>query len=360
MKKFLLLIMITSLGLTKSFALLTDSIITQNQLREIAANAKTPAIQIAYLDKNAITTINYGEKEFGTGAKIGNNTIFQAASLSKVVATYAFLILVDKGLLDLDKPLWQYYQYERLKDDPYKELITAHMVLTHTTGLVNWEVNVGSKKWSTTPLKTRFKPGTDYRYSGEAYYYLQLVAEKITGKTLNELCSEYVFKPFGMEQSSFSYIDAYQKDIAIGHKEADSSFNKIGKLMNANSAYTLYTTASEYMKFIIEGVLKGKGLSTEMHKNFLTAKVSTAAKGKEKQRDNHVKCCFGIRTQENEEGLAYWHTGANGGGFRSVFIVYPKQQKALTMFMNANTGTKVMLPLFKKILGKNQTYWSIL
>ncbi len=332
-----------------------DSVITYEKLHDIA-QSQTPAIQIAYLNGGKIEHYNYGYKDIGTKEPIDSQTIFQAASLSKIVATYAFLILVDKGILDLDKPLWEYYEYDRLKNDRYKKIMTARHVLTHQTGLVNWEASAGSKAWRESTLKTRFKPGTDYTYSGEAYYYLQLVAEKLTGKTLDEICAEYIFKPFGMEKSRFTFTDELETNIAIGHKDMVSA-NKVHKFRSANAAYTLYTTADEYLKFVVEGVLNGKGLSEAMHKDFLTPQVTAAARGKEKEKDDYLKCCFGIRSQTNEAGISYWHTGSNGAGFQCVFLVYPATKKAITIFTNSNKGRNVNLPIFKQFFGKDQTYW---
>lgn len=337
-----------------------DSAITYLKLVEIA-KTKTPAIQIAYLNNGKVEHYNYGVKSTATAEPINTETIFQAASLSKVVATYAFLILADKGLLDLDKPLWQYYEYDRLKNDPNKELITGRQVLTHQTGLVNWEAAAGSTAWKNSELKTRFTPGTDFTYSGEAFYYLQLVAEKITGKTLDQICTMYIFKPFDMKKSHYTYTDEIGKNIAFSHKDDLTTSENMSKYRRANSAYTLYTTANEYMKFLIEGVLKGSGLSKKMHQEFLTPKVTTALKGKEKEKDKYLKGCLGIRLQQNEAGIAYWHTGSNGnaksGGFKCVFMVYPKSQKAITIFTNASKGNATFVPILNQVIGKNQTYW---
>lgn len=326
-----------------------DSVLTYGRLHKIAKSV-TPAIQIAYLEGDSVTHYNFGYKDIGTKEAIDSETVFQAASLSKVVATYAFLILVDKGLLDLDKPLWEYHEYDRLRNDRYKELMTARHVLTHQTGLDNWAKPSGGE------LKTRFKPGTDYRYSGEAYNYLQRVAEKITGKSLDEICKEYIFEPFGMEKSRYIYAEELGKNIAIGHVDMVSR-DRVRKFKNASSAHTLYTTADEYMKFVIEGVLNGKGLSAEMHKEFLTPKIAAVAKGKEKEKDEYVKCCFGIRSMDNEAGRYYWHTGSNGEGFQCVFLVNPETKKAITIFTNSNKGREVNLPIFEQVFGKKQTYW---
>ena len=326
-----------------------DSVLTHQTLHKIA-RSKTPAIQIAYLDGDKVEHYNYGYKDVLAKDPIDSETVFQAASLSKIVATYAFLILADKGLLDLDKQLWEYVEYDRLKNEQYKELMTARYVLTHQTGLPNWASPRGSE------LKARFKPGTDYRYSGEAYNYLQLVAERITGKSLNEICEEYIFKPFGMEKSRYVFTEELGENIAIGHRDMVSR-DRVRKFSKASSAHTLYTTADEYMKFVIEGVLNGKGLSEEMHKEFLTPKIATAAKGKEKEKDEYVKCCFGIRSMDNEAGRYYWHTGSNGEGFQCVFLVHPEPKKAITVFTNSNTGREVNRSIFEEVFGKKQTYW---
>ena len=352
MKKISLAI-VCVISATVANAQLKDSILTYNKMHEFAVKAKTPAMQIAYLENDKITHYNYGVKNITTNEPIGNNTIFQAASLSKIVATYAFLILVDKGLLDLDKPLWEYYQYDRLKDDPSKELLTARMVLTHHTGLPNWE------KDKKGPLSTRFKPGTNYMYSGEAYHYLQLVAEKITGKSLDEICTMYIFKPFGMTKSHYVYTNLIGEDISIGHKDDVTSLEKVQKFTKGNASFTLYTTAEEYMKFLVAGVLEGQGLSKKVHEDFLAPKVTTVAKGKEKDKDKYVKCAFGIRTQENEAGLAYWHTGSNGGGYRCIFMIYPKTKKAITLFTNSNQGASAFLPVLQAVFGTKQTYWAV-
>ncbi|WP_293298321.1 serine hydrolase [Pedobacter sp. UBA4863] len=337
-----------------------DSAITYLKLVEIA-KTKTPAIQIAYLNNGKVEHYNYGVKSTTTAEPIDSKTIFQAASLSKVVATYAFLILADKGLLDLDKPLWKYYEYDRLKNDPNKELMTGRHVLTHQTGLVNWEAAAGSTAWKNSELKTRFTPGTDFTYSGEAYYYLQLVAEKITGKTLDQICTEYIFKPFGMKKSHYTFTNEIGKNITLAHRDDLTTSGRVQKFTEGNDAYTLYTTADEYMKFVIEGVLNGKGLSKKMYQEFLTPTVTTALKGKEKEKDKYVKGCLGIRIQENEAGTAYWHTGSNGsaksGGFRCVFLVYPKSKKAITIFTNSSKGNTAFVPVLNQIMGKDQTYW---
>src|SRR4029079_2261464 len=93
----------------------------------------------------------FGVKNVQTGDLVTDDTVFEAASLSKSVFAYAVLKLVDQAVIDLDRPLSQYLpSLYAPAEDPRLSLITARHVLTHTTGLQNWPDGA---------LKTHFTPG---------------------------------------------------------------------------------------------------------------------------------------------------------------------------------------------------------
>lgn len=337
----------------------TDKAVNAKKFREIAFIAGTPAIQLAYWDGKKIDNYVYGKKEAGKPDTINNETIFQAASLSKVVASYLYLILNEKGIFDLDKPLSEYYEYPRMSEDKNKDLITARHVLTHSTGLVNWDKTAGTPEWKKSKLVTRFTPGEKFMYSGEAMHYLQLVVEHLTKKDLDELCREYIFEPFGMVHSSFKWKEDLIKNIAVAHKDINTPFGYVHKFKEPNAAYTLYTTANDYMKFVIEGVVKGRGMDKKTHEAFLTANRSMLPKDDKSGGYNKKNICLGIMQQVNEEGTAYYHTGSNGG-FRCMFMVYPKKQQAVTFFTNSNDGGNARKPILQYVFGNNQTFWSVM
>ena len=87
---------------------------------------------------------------------IGDDTIFEAASLSKPVFAYAVLKLVDARVIDLDTPVVRYLPGDYIKDPRFR-LITPRQVLSHTTGFPNWR---GSGE-----LKIHFAPGERFSYS---------------------------------------------------------------------------------------------------------------------------------------------------------------------------------------------------
>ena len=117
-------------------------------------------------------------------------TAFEAASLSKPVFAWLVLTLADEGVINLDRPIAETFDYARIPDKATYAKITPRTVLTHRTGLPNW-VNEGVDFYDrTTPIPFEAPPGTAYSYSGEAFQLLQAFVEHETGRTLQQLFRE--------------------------------------------------------------------------------------------------------------------------------------------------------------------------
>jgi CubicO group peptidase (beta-lactamase class C family) len=119
---------------------------------------KVPGMQVVYTKGSHVDTYNLGVRRAGTTQAVAATSTFQAASLGKVVLAYTTLRLLDRGVLDLDKPLLTYYPYPRLQAAPRANRITARMVLAHTTGLPNWAENPLNASWPTSALRLKYAP----------------------------------------------------------------------------------------------------------------------------------------------------------------------------------------------------------
>lgn len=327
-----------------------------NRLESIAKKVGSPGMQVVHHVKGKQYVYTYGVKTTGSSNIIDAHTRFQAASLTKVVATYTFFKLYDQGLIDLDRPLYSYYAYPRIAENAEAQQITARMVLTHHTGLLNWEGDVGTKAWRESPLHTQFTPGTAYMYSGEGFYFLQKTLEHITQQTFQQLVEELVLKPLGMEDSEIVWKDTLLENIAVGHYNFDEPRN-IGKYYPANAAYSLYTTASDYDRFIQQALLQGKGLKGKTHKLMLSPAAAVSHGPETVAIDSLVPLALGMRLQLNEAGTSIWHTGSNPG-FRCFFIANIKTKESLVGFSNTDTGMDAMKYLMQEFLSAGQTFWS--
>jgi CubicO group peptidase (beta-lactamase class C family) len=141
-------------------------------------------------------------------AKVDENSIYDVASLTKVIATTtSAMILDEEGKLDLDRTVASYLPGFNAPD---KAPITVRMILTHRGGLEAFAALYRTFKGrdqyleqiNTRPLKS--VPGTQTIYSDWEMILLQLVIEQITGQTLDQFAADRIFKPLGMTSTMFN------------------------------------------------------------------------------------------------------------------------------------------------------------
>jgi CubicO group peptidase (beta-lactamase class C family) len=129
--------------------------------------AEVTGARIAILNNGEITYLKaYGFRDKEKNLPLTVDSVMSAASFTKVAFTYLVLQLVDEGLLNLDKPVYQYLpkplpehpNYADLANDARYKQITTRMLLDHTSGFANWRAYEDDHK-----LKIHFAPGTRIR-----------------------------------------------------------------------------------------------------------------------------------------------------------------------------------------------------
>ena len=168
-----------------------------------------PGVSIALIDNNNVVWADgFGFVNSITKKRVNTNTLFEVASISKVVTAYIALRLVDEGKLSIDKPLLSYLSKEWMPHSIYQDSIKLTHVLSHSSGL------------SKTKREIMFKPGSAYYYSANGFNLVKDVMEEVTGEKLEELAQRLVFQPLGMKNSSFVIKDKLLAITANGHLHA--------------------------------------------------------------------------------------------------------------------------------------------
>jgi CubicO group peptidase (beta-lactamase class C family) len=300
----------------------------------ILDSVSIPGISVALINMDKLVwSKGFGVSNKETGIKVTEQTIFPAASLGKPVFAYAVLKMVDKGKVHLDSTITSSVPLDYLEQKFFKgkladqdiRLITPRMILSHSSGLPNW-------RNSNEPIKTLFKPGDKYSYSGEGYFLLQLLIEYIMKEPIEKVMQDYVFKPLAMENSTYLF-----KNIA----RFTSTYGNDGKVVSiqtdetANVAHTFKTNATDYARFII-AILKGKGLRTNTFKDMLSPQVATDICGVGK-----VSWALGFAIQHTPQGDAFFQWGKSPNA--SAYIIGFKESKnAIVYFTNiANQGLRI-------------------
>lgn len=300
--------------------------------------ADVPGMSAALVrDGKLVWSKGFGVKNAETNEPVTNETVFEAASLSKVVFAYAVLKLVDEGKIDLDVPLNKYLgnNYD-VGDDTRLNLITARRVLSHTGGFPNWRAN-GSK---TLPIN--FTPGEKFSYSGEGFVYLSKVVEKISGMQLEDFMQKTVLQPLGMTRSSFMWQDKYDTMAVFRHDSlGKKSFRNQGKDFNA--AASLRTTAEDYARFVV-ALLNGKGLKKKTLDAMFTPQINV------NEKSPQVFWGLGVGLETTEEGKSFWHWGDQGDSKAYITAFLPKKN-AIVYFANSSNGLSITSEIIADAIG---------
>lgn len=150
---------------------------------------------------------------------VGPETLFDMASVTKVVTTLTAAALIDEGMLDPEAPLSEHLP------SPHPG-ITARQLLTHTSGLPPvmplWRLPGGRQQRLdavfAAPLASA--PGTAHAYSCIGFILLGTLLEELTGTALPELARQRILEPAGASTAGWApSVDRASRAAATEHQD---------------------------------------------------------------------------------------------------------------------------------------------
>ncbi len=317
-------------------------------LRERMAYYHVPGFSIALIDQEEVAWAKgYGVLEAGGDKPVTDETIFQAASISKPVTAISALNLVEAGLLDLDTDInevlrsWHVPENEHTK----QHKVTLRGLLSHTAGLAVsgyrgypagaqlptlLQVLNGEPPANSEPVRVMQAPGKGFSYSGGGYVVIQQLMEDVSGRPLAGLAQELIFDKLGMTNSTFEHLlpEAYIPQAAIAHRNNGDPVPGKWHTYPEQAPASLWSTPSDLARLIIE-VLKsyenesGLVLSTEMTRQMLTPVTGWIG--------------LGPVIVEMDGWTRFDHPGWNEG-FHSYFAGYLGAGQGLVWMTNGENG----------------------
>jgi CubicO group peptidase (beta-lactamase class C family) len=303
-----------------------------------------PGVSVVVVDNRRIAwSKSFGIMDARTSEIVTGQTLFEACSMSKPVLAYLAMKLVDNKRLDLDKPLWRYLPESFVSTGDYGRRITARMVLSHTAGFPNWR---RGEEETGGPLPIYFLPGSKFSYSGEGFYYLQRVIEKLTGEPLDAYAKTALFDPLGMKHTSFVWTTDLEPFQASGHDTLGRFLAKT-QYVHPNAAYSLYTSAEDFAKFICSIVGSNEvnkhspsaGSVHEMMKHQVRVDVRGPVNRPGRALGLGVYWGLGWAIDSTMSGNIIYHSGANRSGFRCYSQFNYDQGSGIVIMTNGLNGS---------------------
>lgn len=314
------------------------------QMREL----NIPGLSIAVIsDGEIVYDAAKGVANLDTGEPITRASVFEAASLSKPVFAYFVLKLADQGLLDIDRPLYEYRPLEGLENDNRYHVVTTRMALSHRTGFPNW-------RWfDPAPPESMIERGTMYMkrepgefgYSGEGYNYVSLVVADLTGTdqlTLDSVYQREVAEPLGLSCSAFVRTECVAARKVTGHRDGrvveaqwPRSFPD-DTPMTFGAAGRLHTNALDYARIMI-AMMNEEGLSGSLFDEFYAAQAEVPLDSDTHRATGVTAWGLGVAIEPTEFGTRYEH-GGNNGDFQSGMMFFKDLKVGYVFLTNSDRG----------------------
>ncbi|UCC30560.1 MAG: serine hydrolase [Phycisphaerales bacterium] len=161
-------------------------------------------------DGKVIYMDGFGYRNVEEGLAVTPETLFAIGSVSKPFTALSVGMLVDDRKLDWDTPLIEYLPDFRLSDEYATLHATPRDLLAHRTGLPHHYMMIAATPFSRDEIFRRLRflePTAElrevYQYNNLMYMTAGYLVGRVTGGTWEEFIAERVFKPLGMERSTF-------------------------------------------------------------------------------------------------------------------------------------------------------------
>jgi CubicO group peptidase (beta-lactamase class C family) len=336
------------------------------RLAERMPAAGTPAVSVAVLHDGQVHWARaWGTLEAGGIAPADTGTLFQAASMSKPIAAMVALALVADGRLSLDTDIGPQVGDAWHARGPDGSAVTLRRLLNHTAetsprGFLGYaagrplptteEILAGRSPATSRPVIVDSSYAARFRYSGGGYTVVQLLIERVTGRSLAEEAHRRLFAPLRLTRTTFAQPlpDAWAVNAARAHRPDGTMLPHRWNSYPEVAAAGLWTTPSDYARLLLAMRAAYRGARGAVLPQALAREAlmpGTGAWG----------LGFGVRADGDD--VQFQHGGSNIG-YKSVAVAWAGRGDGVVVMTNGERGGQLRRELMRAIF--TEYGWSML
>lgn len=328
--------------------------------QELTVKNNVPGIAVAVIRDGKIAWIqSIGYANLASKQPVTPETIFNVGSVSKLVSSWGFMQLTEKGLLKLDDSVDPALTRWHLPDSEFNtSKVTLRRLLSHTAGLsvhgyggsdqgtplLGLEESLNGKtKRNGETVHLISEPGTKWEYSGGGYTLAQLLLEEKTKQDFSSYMKQNVFLPLGMTHTTYEWTAEMMNSSATAYNEQGYPIKN--RIFTEKAAAGLQTTIADLAHFAELSITRNskklnKVLKPETIKLMETPILPSSSEG---------ESGLGYRFMNYEGFRTIGHTGENEGWSAAMFMDLPTKS-GIIILCNGSNGDRVWYPIYQSWL----------
>jgi CubicO group peptidase (beta-lactamase class C family) len=330
-----------------------DGLVVQNaDLAEAMRKLHIPSVDVALIKEKGNAALSH---VFGTAP---DQTIYQAASLSKLVTAVAALRLVDRGVLDLDRDVndyliaWRVPENDFTRDHP----VTLRQLLSMTAGIgvpgylgyapgqklpTLQQILDGTPPANSPPVRVEAIPGSRYAYSGGGYEIVHALIEATTKMKFQDALEDLLLRPAGMANSYFlqPLPGELVRRAAAGHDANGNELPGGWRVVPELAAGGLWSSAMDLARLSLELERACLGESGALLAGATARAMMT--------QQNGGPYGLGAAVAGNGASHVLMKRGQNIG-YQSYMLLFPESGQGIVVLTGSDNGTTLATALIRR------------
>ncbi len=318
---------------------------------------KVPGVSVTVIDGDRVVwSRGFGVRDTSTRAPVTIDTRFQAASLSKPIATLGVLRLVQQQRLRLDDDIRTKLRSWTLPASSFLDsgTVTPRLLLTHRAGIAVsgfpgyaqtdsvptlQQILNGAKPANHPALTVARVPGRLNAYSGGGFTVMEQVLEDVAGMSFTAFLQREVLTPLGMTRSTYARLSPSDTDdMARGFNVSGGQVPGGWRTHPEHAAASLWTTSCDYARAVLAMQRAARGapspLDTTLIREMMTLQAPTQG--------------IGVALKGAPVPFRFSHTGSNIG-YKAFMLGFLDQPRGAVVLTNGDQGSDLMNEIVRAI-----------
>jgi len=268
------------------------------------------------------------------------HTMYSLASISKPITATGLMVLVERGLVDLDKPINDYLGEAKLNGRAFDASgATVRRVANHTAGLpLHYQFFYRDEPYRRPAMDETIRryanlvtpPGERSQYSNLGYGIIDYVLERISGKSYPVFMREEVFVPLGLTRMSV-HIGPGLEDFTATRYTADGTPYPFYDFDHPGGS-AVFSSAHDLVRF---GMFHLKNQLADQRRIISDESIDEMHKPTAQDEDGGYGIGWASRT--NDKGLRTVSHSGGMGGVATNLTLLPDQNAVVVVLCNASS-----------------------